>query len=177
MPDTRPAPTDLWQPLRAEEAERGLSPASPAIVSGYRSAQLGPSDGTAVFEVHVNAQGIVDSVRVVGNVEHEAWHTVARDLLKRLQEKPLRLPNQAQGMVFRLRIDRGALATDIKDRYRTEPGVALGQDEPPRGVVRDNSQKATFEESGISPAARAFDSSWLSGSGKTRIQLESLRPL
>lgn len=176
--DARPRSPDLWQELRADDAERGMSPASPAIAASYQSARFAPAEGSARVDVKVDAQGQVVSVRLVQSADSDRWAGVVQDLLARLKNKKLRLPAGAKGMNFRLRIDRGMLTIRPGERGRTTPGPALGQEAPPRGIVRDDSARASFEESGrISPTLRVLDSAQLGQPGSTRIVLESLNSL
>lgn len=160
-----------------EEAEtmdgsKGLSRSSAAVSAGYRSAQLAPEVGTAVLEVRTDARGVVTSVSVLGDHVTDAWVLVADDLLSRLKDRLLRVPAGAQGILTRLRIDRGYLAEDLSERGRVKRGVAMGQDHHEKDYGWDESTQASF--GGHRPApSLGVSSEWLRKRVKTRVSIVS----
>ncbi|HXS17391.1 MAG TPA: hypothetical protein VN764_09385 [Polyangiaceae bacterium] len=171
--DNGPSAPDLWQELHTQDASRGLSPASPAVAATYHAAPKAPREGSAQLRVRVDAQGRVTSVQLIGQADPGQWTAMVDDLRARLKSVQFRLPPKSTGLVLQLRIDRGLVAKDAQDRFKVEPGYALGQEPPPRGIVRDDSARASFEESGrISPAARMVDSTWFHDTSATRVVLE-----
>lgn len=148
------------------------SASSPAISAGYRAAQLGPRVGTAVFEVHTNAQGSVTAVYLAGDDESGFWSLVADELLARLAKSVLRLPTGAKGMITRLRIDRGYLAEDLAARGKVERGAALGQDHHPKDLGWDESTQGSMRSGRLAPTAGVSSDS-LRTSIPTRVLLLS----
>jgi hypothetical protein len=176
--DVAPSSPDLWQELHTQDATRGLSPASPAVSATYRAAPRAPREGSAQLRVRVDAEGHVTSVQLIGSADRDQWAAMVEDLRARLKGVHFRLPPQSAGLVLQLRVDRGQVAQDAKDRFKVEPGYALGQEPPPRGIVRDDSARASFEESGrISPTARMVDSQWFHDTSATRVVLEVMNSL
>lgn len=176
--DVAPSSPDLWQELHTKDASRGLSPASPAVSASYQAARRAPREGSAQLRVRVDAQGRVTSVQLIGGSDRDQWSAMVQDLLARLKATQFRLPPKSAGLELQLRIDRGLLAKDASDRFKVEPGHALGQEPPPRGIVRDDSARASFEESGrISPVARVVDTNWYHDTSPTRVVLEVMNPL
>jgi len=174
--DVAPSSPDLWQELHTEDAARGLSPASPAVAAAYHAAPKAPREGSARVRVRVDAQGHVTSVQLIGAANRDQWTPLVEELLARLKSTQFRLPPKSAGLELQLRIDRGLVAKDAKDRFKVEPGYALGQEPPPRGIVRDDSARASFEESGrISPTARVVDSTSFHDTSATRVVLEVMK--
>lgn len=162
----------ITEEAEAMDGSKGLSRSSAAVSVGYRSAQLGPEVGTAVLEVRTDARGVVTSVRVLGNHVTDAWVLVADDLLNRLKERILRVPAGAQGLLTRLRIDRGYLAEDLSERGRVKRGVAMGQDHHEKDYGWDESTQASF--GGHRPApSLGVSSEWLRNRVKTRVSIVS----
>lgn len=174
-PEKQPPPSVglLSEGLAAQAAEQGAAPSSPAVSAGYRAAQLGPRDGTAVLEIRADASGTVISVRVVGDDVSGSWTAVAEELLARLAGRVLRIPEGAKGMVTRLRIDRGSLAQDLSERGRTKRGVAIGQDRHPKDYGQDESTQASMGSRGQMAPALGISSESLSRTIPTRILLLS----
>lgn len=161
----------------AEEAEardgsKGLSRSSATVSAGYRAAQLAPEVGTAVLEVRTDARGAVTSVSVLGDHVTDAWVLVADDLLSRLKDRLLRVPAGAQGLLTRLRIDRGYLAEDLSERGRVKRGVAMGQDHHEKDYGWDESTQASFGGHRKAPSL-GVSSEWLRKRVKTRVTIVS----
>jgi|GEM_PF-2537490 len=166
----------LSEGLQALDAEKGLSGSSPAVSASYRAARLGPSVGTAVFEIRTDARGAVTSVKLIGDAGNGPWLSVAADLLARLKDRLLRLPEGAKGLVTRLRIDRGELAQDLSERGKTKRGVAIGQDHHPKDLGWDESTQGSSRPSRLAPSL-GVSSDDLRTSIKTRVRLLSQQSL
>jgi hypothetical protein len=162
----------ITEEAEAMDGSKGLSRSSAAVSAGYRSAQLGPEVGTALLEVRTDARGVVTSVSVLGDHVTDVWVLVADDLLSRLKERILRVPAGAQGLLTRLRIDRGYLAEDLSERGRVKRGVAMGQDHHEKDYGWDESTQASF--GGHRPApSLGVSSEWLRTRVKTRVSIVS----
>lgn len=152
--------------------EVGASVSSPAISAGYRSAQLGPRVGTAVFEVRTSAAGAVTAVYLLSDDDSGAWAGVTQDLLRRLGASLLRVPEGAKGVVTRLRIDRGYLAKDLSERGKVQKGTALGQDHHPKDLGWDESTQGSTRPNRLAPSA-GVSSEMLNQNVPTRVVLLS----
>jgi len=143
----------LTEGLAEMDAQKGISPSSPAIGVAYQSARsLAPATGTAVFELQSDPAGLVHTVRVLSaSTDQESWKRVAERLQQLLASRRLRVPQGANGVVTRLRIDRGALAQPLAERGRTKRGAALGQAPLHPKQQTEESTRASLEPGQLSP--------------------------
>jgi hypothetical protein len=119
----------LEEGLAALDAQRGTSRSSIAVSAGYQAArEHAPPQGVGVFEVRTDATGLVLSVSLLDAKSNQpSWRKVGESLAARLKGRRLRVPQGANGLATRLRIERGDLALELSERGRTERGVAIGE--------------------------------------------------
>ena len=97
----------LRDELTAHDRALGISPGNALITVAKEAASpiLAPDVGVATLEIESDASGRVVSASVVsGPADAAAWGDVAREIVKRMSGKNLRLPRGAHGLRTRLRI-------------------------------------------------------------------------
>lgn len=149
----RPSPGRLREGLEELDAERGISRASPVVREANRLASSeAPEVGLATFEIVTDSEGVVQAVRLVGSpLERLRWEHLAKRLRDELSRSRLRVPPGANGLLMRLRIERGELAKTPEERVRSERAVALGQEPSHPGVHRNESTRASEDPGRLAP--------------------------
>jgi len=144
----------LSEGLAERDAKLGLAKSSAAVNSGYQAAQrFAPGSGSAVFEVRADAQGRVQSVVLVSAPTDEAsWRRVADYLGQLLTKRRLRVSSGSQGLVTRLRIERGSLAEGPPAQRKTKRGVANPRPENDRVQWSESTQATLDEPARMSPS-------------------------
>lgn len=168
----RPDPSAVLDAsLRVPDADRAASPVSPAVSAGYHAAEFGPKSGTAVLEVRADAEGRVISVLVVGSGQNGPWAKVADELRRRLLGSRLRMREGAQGLVARLRIERGKFTRPPGTMKKLKAAPAIGQES--RTFAQDQARAGLHERNGVTPAL-GVNSSWLQKSRETKVSVLGL---
>jgi len=93
--------------LDADDHERGLGSAGPLVSAAHEAASpsIAPDVGNASFDVFSDADGKVVAVRVVSaSADLPEWNDVARELMKAMGSKRMRVPRGAAGVRARIRI-------------------------------------------------------------------------
>ncbi|MFC1641868.1 hypothetical protein ACFL5O_04140 [Myxococcota bacterium] len=110
--ETRPAVRDvggLRAGLAASDGLRGLARSSSVVSAAHGAAlRFGPAQGNAWFEVQTDAEGRVTSVTLLRfGSDRPAWQRVREELRSRLQQRRLRVPKEAHGVLATLRVSVG----------------------------------------------------------------------
>jgi hypothetical protein len=122
-----------------------------------------------VLEIRADRQGKVLAVRVIGGGE-TAWTPVAEDLLRRLQDRTLRVKSGTKGLIARLRIDRGRYNKAPGELGKLERGSTFGEESPSH--ERDEATQSLKERGGLPPLLN-LSSRWVAPLG-TKISLLDL---
>lgn len=152
-PPGRPTDGGLRQGLAALDAERGLARSSAANHAAYEAARhFAPATGIGIFDVSADERGVVLSVVLASAPASEAaWQRVGQELQRLLQDRRLRVPPGARGLVARLRIETGELAQDAPERFRAKRGAALGQAPAGPRELRAESTRSSLEPGQLTP--------------------------
>jgi hypothetical protein len=179
-PRTHARPTsglDLGGELNALDAAKGHGRSSTTIAAARTAARVAPPFGSATFDVRADASGRVVSVVLLSfGSDGAEWQRVRAALQRELQRRRVRVPSGAKGLSAVLRIERGELALENRDRGRTKRGVAIGQDSLGPKEVKDESTRASMESGGVAPALGVGPDTG-STTPTTRVVLVRERPL
>lgn len=168
---------DLGAELDSRDAAKGIGRSSSALSAAYRASNLAPPFGSATFDVRADAIGRVTAVVLVEFGSDAAdWRRVGEALKRQLQKKRLRIPRGARGLSSVLRIERGEMALDNRERGRTKRGAAIGQQSLGSKDVKDESTRASLENGRVAPSLGVGTNS-VSTSPNTRVVLVRERPL
>lgn len=149
----RPSDGGLRQGLAALDAERGLARSSAATHAAYEAARrFAPQTGIGVFDVATDERGLVRSVTLASTSANQSdWQRVQAALNQLLQDRRLRVPPGARGLVARLRIETGELAGDRAERFRSERAPALGQAPGHTRELRAESTRSSLQPGQLTP--------------------------
>lgn len=93
--------------LDAHDRDVGVGAAGPLVTAAHEatSPSIAPDVGTATLEIDADATGLVTAARVVAaSGDLPAWDGVAREVVRRMAAKRVRVPAGARGVRARLRI-------------------------------------------------------------------------
>ena len=144
----------LREGLAESDTLTGVSRSSAAVAAAYEIAQRhAPATGTAVFEIQTDHTGLVQSVRLLSaGSNHESWSRMGDGLKALLAKRLLRVPPGENGLLTRLRVERGELAVSLSERGRTKRKAAIGQAPIHRKEELDESTRASLEPGNLSPS-------------------------
>jgi len=121
----------LRDELTAHDRALGISPGNALLTAAKDAASplLAPDVGAATLEIESDAAGRVVSASVVsGPADAAAWGDVAREIVRLMSGKSLRLPRGARGLRTRLRIS--ALRTPPSGKAGGTVAGAVPDDAP-----------------------------------------------